>query len=69
MNQNPQKRQYVRFVSAAIEYNEELRLLRSRSVVPFVKRCRNADVEPYHAFRDTLALRTTAIAEKYEVRK
>lgn len=61
----PELTHYLTFVSASQEYDEELRLLRSRSVYDFIKGCVQAQKNPYDEFVDILIFRQKQIQKKY----
>jgi hypothetical protein len=62
---HPERLPYVTFVAQAMEYNEDLRLLRSQSVFDFIKGCRAHGKEPYEEFLDVLKERTERIRNTY----
>ncbi len=65
VNDNPQLSEYMQFVSASIEYNEELRLMRSKSVVSLIHGARKEGIEPYQVFLNVLADRKIRLQEMY----
>lgn len=65
INDNPHLSDYMRFVSASIEYNEELRLMRSKSVVLMIHGARNDGIEPYQVFLDVLTDRKDRLQREY----
>lgn len=65
MREHPERRNYARFIGASMEYNEELRLLRSVSVFDFIHGCRNAGKHPYEEFLSVLDERQERIAHEY----
>jgi len=69
INENTSLSDYMRFVSASIEYNEELRLMRSRSVVSMIHGARQDGTEPYQVFLDVLTDRKNRLQKKYGERK
>ncbi len=66
---NPHLSEYMRFVSASIEYNEELRLMRSRSVVSMIHGARLEGMEPYKVFLDVLRARKDRLQRLYGGRR
>jgi len=65
INENPHLSEYMRFVSASIEYNEELRLMRSKSVVSLIHGARHEGIEPYQVFLDVLRDRKERLQKQY----
>jgi hypothetical protein len=65
INKNPHLSNYMKFVSASIEYNEELRLMRSGSVVSMIHGARHDSIEPYQVFLDVLADRKDNLQKEY----
>lgn len=63
--EHPEDRYYVRFLNVALEYNEELRLLRSQSVFNFIRGCQGVGRSPYEEFRRVLDERRVRIKEEY----
>jgi len=61
----PEIKEYQRFVSASMEYNEELRLLRSRSVVSMIYRAKQDGKEPYGIFIDVIQTRKQRLKNEY----
>jgi len=69
INDNPRLEQYMKFVSAAMEYNEELRLMRSKSVVSMIHAARADGTEPYQVFLDILIDRKNRLQKEYGEQK
>jgi hypothetical protein len=65
VNKYPDMKNYVAFVGDAMEYNDELRLLRSLAVYKFIKGCEHVGKEPYAEFLDVLSVRQRQLEEKY----
>ncbi len=65
INENPSLSDYMRFVSASMEYNEELRLMRSKSVVSMIHGARQEGIEPYQVFLDVLKDRKNKLQKQY----
>jgi len=62
---NPHLTEYIRFVTAATAYNEELRLLRSQSVVALIKGALNDKQTPYNVFLDVIQTRKQRLKNEY----
>ena len=62
---NPQLRNYMEFVTASLEYNEELRLLRSRSVMNLIEGAVDDGKVPYDVFIDVLVERKERFEQQY----
>ncbi|HLD42965.1 MAG TPA: hypothetical protein VJB08_03180 [Candidatus Nanoarchaeia archaeon] len=65
IKKHPESKAYARFVSEAMEYNEELRLLRSQSIFDFIQGSRYYGKQPFAEFLDVLATRQKRIARLY----
>ena len=65
INENLHLSDYMRFVSASMEYNEELRLMRSKSVVSMIHGARQKGIEPYQVFLDVLTDRKNRLQKQY----
>ena len=69
LKDNPELKTYARFVLSAMEYNEELRLMRSQSVYDFIQGCIKENTEPYEEFIKVIAERKIRLDEKYGSKK
>jgi hypothetical protein len=61
----PTEAHYFRFVAEAMEFNEELRLMRSKSVFDFIQGCQKAEKVPYEEFIRILNDRQQRFVDQY----
>lgn len=67
LGSNPEHADYYRFTAHAMEYNDELRLLRSRSVYRFLRGCEQEGItDAFGRFVEVMDERKERIAREYE---
>ena len=65
LKDNQDKKNYFEFVLESMDYNEELRVMRSQSVYNFMRGCQRNKLNPYDEFLRFMEVRKNNIAEEY----